>query len=277
VRTLVLGAGGRLGRRLATAHGVTGLGRHECDIAAPAQLVRVLDHHRPDVVINAGAYTDVDGAERDTATAWLVNGRAPGMLAWACRDRGIRCVHISTDYVLAPILVSADEAHACEPRGTYAASKRAGEVAALEAGALVVRVQWLYARGDGGFVDRALRDLRAGKRVRASMDQVGVPTPVGAVVGPILDLAAAAPAGVWHVAPHGFATPEQWVRAACSAVEVDARRLDACTAAELAPRAAPRPHWSVMDATRAERFLGRPMPHWVDALQAELIPGSRKK
>nr|HPJ71737.1 sugar nucleotide-binding protein [bacterium] len=100
---LVVGAGGMLGgmllKVLARSRKTAGVDIGECDITSPEAVARNLDIYRPAWVVNAAAYTDVDGCEADPELAARVNGTAPGILALACRERGVGLVHISTDFV----------------------------------------------------------------------------------------------------------------------------------------------------------------------------------
>ncbi|MBB0991390.1 sugar nucleotide-binding protein, partial [Dietzia sp. SLG510A3-30A2] len=102
---LATGGRGQLGHyldrqsRRQLGGGAVAVGRDELDLTDPASIASALDRHAPEVVINAAAYTDVDGAEDDEVTAHAVNADGVESLAVACRDRGIRLVHISTDYV----------------------------------------------------------------------------------------------------------------------------------------------------------------------------------
>jgi dTDP-4-dehydrorhamnose reductase len=163
-RVLVTGAGGQLGRALlATApapFAVTGLGRSDCNICEPSAIDRVLDELQPVLLINAAAYTAVDRAEEESDAAFAANALAPGLLAKACAARGIRLLHVSTDFVFdgrhsSPYATDART----NPLGVYGQSKLAGEKAVADSGALhlILRTGWVYSHSGQNFLLTMLR------------------------------------------------------------------------------------------------------------------------
>ena len=270
MRLLVTGAGGLVGSAVAAAApGAVALPRAALDITDIGAIERALDDHAPTALLNAAARADVDGADRDPAGAFAVNAEAVGHLAAACARRGVALVHLSTDYVLhgaGPLT----EAAPPDPRSTYARSKRAGEEAALAHGHTVVRIQWVYAPGGRGFFTAALRRLAAGQPVRLVTDQVGVPSPAAWVARQLLRCAGQPRPGLFHLAPDGEATAEEWVQAA-------ARHLGLPTdSASPARRAdfpgAYRPARSVLDNGRFRATWGLPPCPW-EALLVEALGG----
>lgn len=277
--TLVLGAGGRLGSALANLPGCIGVPRVQCNITDPDDVALALDMHKPRHAINAAGYTDVDAAEVSDR-CWAVNGRAVYDLVKACRMRGVALTHISSDYVLRPrgrAFIEGDDVVAPDYEGPdigsftsrYARSKAAGELAALQDGARVIRLQWLFSRDHRGFPFNAIAHILAGETADAVFDGFGIPTAVNAIAKPLLRLAREAPPGVYHLAPRGEpASPAEWLRAACEVQGIVPRIREV-------PRTSRRNHhlrpaWSVLDPSRAERFLGITMPDWRDALREEL-------
>ena len=256
-RTVVGGALVRTGE-------VTGLTRLELDITDTDAVHAALDAHGPSSLINAAAQAGVDRSDAEPEWTQAVNATAPGVLARACQDRGIRLVHLSTDYVLdAPEVDRLTEDLAPNPRSTYAQSKLVGERAALDCGALVVRLQWVYQPRQPGFFTRAIESMAAGNKVRLVTDQVGCPTPAE-VVGPALIKAARSDiSGLYHLACHGEATAYDWIaRGAMQAgVALKAERItrDALTGAH-------RPARSCLDPSRFETSFEVRMPHWEAAL-----------
>ena len=270
---LVTGAGGLLGGALAALPGALGLRRSQLDITDVDALDAVLDEHRPTAVINAAAFARVDAAEQAPAEAHAVNAAAPAALAQACRRRGIRLVHISTDYVLRgpPLpghLLTEDAAP--EPVGVYAQSKAAGEAAVRAAGGVVLRVQWLYSPVGTSFFARALAGLRAGATLRLVPDQIGCPTPAALLAAWIGRVAAGGPTGLFHLAPTGEASPVEWLHAAADQLGLPLRW-------EPLPRAAigpvPRPARSCLDGARARAAFGLPAVPWEEALRGALQAG----
>lgn len=229
MRLLLLGRSGQLGGALAPALGSLGelaaLDRAELDLTEPAAIADVVARHRPDVIVNAAAYTAVDRAEAEPDLAMTVNGRAPGALAEAAREAGAALIHFSTDYVFDGMLDRPyREDDATNPINAYGRSKLAGERAILGSGAaaLVLRTSWLYGAGGANFLETMLRLGRAREDVAVVDDQRGAPTTVQAVadaVATILRHAAGDPVrhlrdrgGLCHLACrgeaswHGFAT-----------------------------------------------------------------------
>lgn len=267
---LVTGAGGLLGGALAALPGAVGLRRAQLDITDGGALNAALDQHRPAAVVNAAAFARVDAAEQAPAEAQAVNAAAPAALALACQRRGIRCVHISTDYVLRGPAVPGhqlDERAPLDPVGVYARTKAAGEAAVLAAGGVVLRVQWLYATQGTSFFARALARLRAGELLRLVPDQVGCPTPAALLAGWIGRVAEGGPTGLFHLATTGEVSPVGWLGAAAAALELPLRW-------EPLPRAAigpvPRPARSCLDGGLARATFGLPAVAWDDALRAAL-------
>lgn len=263
-RVLVLGAGGLVGGALVRTGRVVGLDHAALDICDAEAVARALELHAPAAVINAAAQARVDLAEQEPERAWAVNAEAPGQLARLCAARGVRLVHLSTDYVLdeeGPGRL--DEATPPRPRSTYARGKLAGEQAALEAGAVAVRVQWVYDPIHPGFFSRALAALDEGRPLRLVTDQRGSPTPAELLAPALLRAAEPGPAGLFHLATAGEATPWSWIAAA-------ARLLDLPFGAEPVTRAelggAWRPACSLLDSGRFARAFGLALPDWEEAL-----------
>lgn len=191
------------------------MSRTQLDITDTEKLRAVLDEQRPTAVINAAAQANVNRAEQHLQQAMTINGHAVESMASLCAERGIRLVHISTDYVLDyPEKNELTEDLPTNPRSSYAHSKVYGERAALRAGAVVVRVQWVYQPGDKGFFNVALNALAAGKPLSLVTDQVGRPTPAERVAEGLLLAAEGGPVGLFHLACQGQATAVEWIAAA---------------------------------------------------------------
>jgi dTDP-4-dehydrorhamnose reductase len=235
------------------------------------------------VCINAAAYTAVDAAETDEATARVVNGAAPGWLAeeLAAAEVPARLVHVSTDYVFAgdataPYRVDAPVA----PRTAYGRTKAAGEAAitrvraAAGGDAVVVRTAWVYARHGANFVRTMARLAATGQPVDVVDDQTGSPTWAADLAAGLL-AAGAHPAPlppVLHYAGTGAVTWHGFARAVFTALGHDPDRVRPTTTAAF-PRPAPRPAYSVLD-TSAWTAAGLPAPRpWQDALTDALAGG----
>lgn len=180
---LLTGRNGQLGwelqRTLLPVGRVVAVGHAELDLADAAAAGRTLDAVRPDIIVNAAAYTAVDKAESEPDLAHAVNAAAPALLAqWAARN-GALLIHYSTDYVFdgaksAPYV----ETDPTNPLGAYGRSKRAGEEAVLNSGGdhLIFRTSWVYAARGANFLRTILRLAAEREELRVVNDQIGAPT-----------------------------------------------------------------------------------------------------
>ena len=271
---LLTGGGGQLGTAIAfrapAAAGMVVRTRAELDISAPAAVAREFAATRPELVINAAAYTQVDAAEAAAEEAERVNATGPALLAAACRAAGARLLHISTDYVFdGSRPVAWTPADAPRPLSVYGQSKRRGELAVLaELGerACIVRSSWLYAARGRNFLTRILALASERPRLTVVADQIGAPTAVASLAAVLWELAARPVGGVHHWCDSGVAS---WYDFAVAAAE---EALAAGLLARLPqivpigsedyPTAARRPCFSVLDKRATEALLGRQAPHW---------------
>ncbi|MET3862135.1 dTDP-4-dehydrorhamnose reductase [Dietzia sp. 2505] len=291
-RILVTGGGGQLGRALSRVADAPA--RTELDLTAPDSIAATLDRYAPEVVINAAAYTDVDGAEADEAGARAVNTDGVRDLAVACRDRGIRLLHISTDYVFSGAIPEGSDpatarglepTDATEPVTVYGRTKLAGERAALEVypETTVVRTAWLYTGPwrvldeipGSDFVATMIRLESQRDTIEVVDDQWGSPTSVGSLSEQLLCLLSAEKGGTvdrrgqtHHATGGGRATWFELARTVFRQLGADPERVRPCTSEQF-PRPAPRPEFSVL-ADRTWRELGlSPTRDW----RRDLVPG----
>jgi dTDP-4-dehydrorhamnose reductase len=259
MKVLVTGGGGQLGRSVAArAKDVIAPDVEDLDICAPIDLPDC------DLVINAAAYTAVDKAESERDRAFAVNRDGAANLARACRERGIRLLHVSTDYVFDGTATRPyREDDPIAPLGAYGESKAAGERVVLELGGTVVRTSWLFAEGGPSFVHTMLRLAREKPVLRVVADQYGCPTYGGDLAEALLAIAEA-PTGVYHYCNegatswHAFATAI--VDEARARTSVACERVEAITTADF-PTPARRPAYSVLDTSRV-RAVGIMPPSW---------------
>lgn len=180
---LLTGKNGQVGwelqRTLQPVGKVTACDHAGLDLADAAAVCRKLDEVRPDVIVNAAAYTAVDKAESEPEQANAVNAAAPALLAQEAAKRGALLIHYSTDYVYdgakAAPYVETDATH---PLGAYGRSKLAGEVGIQLSGCdyLIFRTSWVYAARGANFLRTILRLAAEREELRIVMDQVGAPT-----------------------------------------------------------------------------------------------------
>ncbi len=283
MKALITGAGGQVADalvRLRPADMETlALGHAALDIGDAAAVEATVANQRPQLIINAAAYTAVDKAESETGLALRVNGEAPGHLAAAARRHGARFLHISTDFVFdgqSKIPYRPDAPTA--PLGAYGASKLEGERRALEASggtALVLRTAWVYAARGHNFVRTMLRLMGERDTLKVVRDQLGSPTWASSVAE-ALWAAARVPGfqGIHHWTDAGtaswydFAVAIREEGAALGLVTRPVEVLPISTAEY--PTPARRPAYSVLDRSSTEAALHIQPALWRDNLKKML-------
>jgi dTDP-4-dehydrorhamnose reductase len=249
VRILLTGAGGQLGTDLVAVlagHDLTALNHADLDVGDMAAVDLAIESVRPDIVINAAAWTAVDACESDPARAYRDNAFAVRLLADGCRRTGAHLATISTDYVFDGTKVEAyHEWDIPNPRSVYGASKLAGEA---EAGpdATIVRTSWVCGEHGPNMVKTILGLL--GERPTLSFvdDQVGHPTFTADLAPVVAELALGRRSGVYHVTNQGAVSWYGFARAVAEAAGADPDRVEPIKSAAM-PRPAPRPANSRLD------------------------------
>jgi dTDP-4-dehydrorhamnose reductase len=292
MRVLLLGAGGQLGRELARtlapATDLVALDRRGADLADPAALTAAIERVRPQVIVNAGAYTAVDRAEGDALAAEAVNARAPGLLGALAQRHGAVVVHYSSDYVFDGTATGFyDEQDPTAPLSVYGRTKRDGERALAASGAdhVTLRTSWVVGRDGANFARTMLKLARERDQLRVVADQHGVPTPTPLLArvtaGLVARLAAGGrdgfPFGLYHLVPGGETTWCDYARhvltaaaAAGIALRVPAAAVEPILASQY-PTPARRPANSRLATLRIRAAFGLALPMWQDAL-AEVLP-----
>lgn len=189
---LVFGKTGQVARELLQIGGVVSLGREAADLSNPGLCADAIRAHAPRAVINAAAYTAVDRAEEEEALAETINAAAPGAMARACAAMGIPLVHISTDYVFAGTGNSPWKTDdATDPQNAYGRTKLAGEEAIRGSGAdhAILRTSWVFSAHGENFVKTMLRLSETREGLSVVADQIGGPTPAGAIAASCLAIA----------------------------------------------------------------------------------------
>jgi dTDP-4-dehydrorhamnose reductase len=247
-------------------HDVVALARRDLDISDPAAVSAAVADAAPAAVINCAAWTDVDGAEADEATATLVNGDGAGHVAAAAPY----VVHVSSDYVFDGIASEPYvEGDPTGPRTAYGRSKLAGEHAVAAAGEhAIVRSAWLFGVHGKNFVATMLRLAEDRHEVSVVADQIGCPTFTGHLAPALVEVAEQRLTGVLHVAGGGACSWQELAQAAFDESGADCV-AQPVTTAEF-PRPAPRPAWSVLASTRPEAPA---LPPWREGLVAYLRSG----
>jgi len=250
-------------------------GRAQLDVTRQDHVAAAFSEVMPDAVIHCAAYTAVDQAESDEDRAFRINESGTRRVAAAAAARGAHLVAVSTDFVFDG---SSRRPYRPEdrtgPLSVYGASKRAGEVAALQEApdATLVRTSALFGPGGRDFVDVILERARQALPLRVVSDQITQPTYAPSLAEALVDLALRRAAGVWHASDRG---PVSWYDFAVAILERVAleAEVEPVTTREWAAPAA-RPLYSVLDVSGTERRLGRALPGWRETLPYHL--GSEK-
>lgn len=271
MRVLITGARGQLGSDLAgLLPEAVAFGREELRVEDEAAVAAAFASARPELVFNCAAYNAVDRAESEPGLAGAANEEGPGLLARACARAGARLVHFSTNYVFdgqadRPY-VESDPPH---PLGTYARSKRGGEVRVLEAlpGALVLRAGALFGlRGSaakgGSFPARILARARAGEALRVVDDQWVNPTYTPDLAEAALRLAGSGAEGIVHLAPAGCCTWREFALEVLRLAGLEGVDVAAAASGDF-PSAAERPRQGCLASTRVP-----PLRPWREGLRA---------
>jgi len=271
-RVLVTGAAGMLGTELVPlfrcSFDVIPADVAEFDMRDAAATDAFVAAAAPDVIVNCAAYTDVDGAESDPATAFDVNANGAGNLATAGQKVGARLVQLSTDYVFDGTgdtpYAETDEP---SPLGVYGRSKLAGERRVAEASkeALIVRTAWLYGHAGPNFIEKMLSLASSGQALRVVDDQVGAPTNVRDLAGAILELIAVEATGVVNATNRGRCTWFEFARRILDEAGLKDVAIEPVTSEEF-PRPAPRPAYSVLSLARLVSLTGKEPRSWQDAV-----------
>ena len=279
---LLIGATGQVGHalrgplsRLGT---VAAPGRDALDLTAPDTIRHAVRGARPDVIVNAAAYTDVDRAEEEPERAAAVNARAPGILAEAAAEAGARLVHYSTDYVFDGTSDTPyTEADVPNPINVYGRTKREGEVAIREsaARALILRTSWVYSDRRSNFLLSMLRLADEHERLTVVDDQIGTPTSaawIAEATAAILRCLREEPApasadGLYHLAASGQTSWYGFARAIFAQFGRDDVTVEPIPSEEY-PTVAPRPAYTVLDSGTARRTFDLTIPTWSEQLAA---------
>ena len=269
---LVVGSKGMLGQELMGLFGsaARGVDVEEIDITDLESVQRVLLTLKPRVVVNAAAYTDVDGCETQTELALQVNGEGVAHLAMISKEIGAKLVQVSTDYVFDGGKGSPyQEDDAPAPISIYGESKLAGEMnARFNPDHLIVRTQWLYGHGGKNFVETMLK--LSGERSELSVvdDQIGSPTWTHDLALAIKALLDKGCSGTYHAANAGFVSWNGFAKEIfrLAGVEVEVTPM---STAQLG-RPAPRPLYSTLDCGKLEQDTGFVPEPWQQALQRYL-------
>ncbi len=230
-----------------------------------------IEQHKPDVIINLAALTDVDGCEDRCELAEKINGFGAGVVADLCRKHNVRFIHLSTDYVFDGTKnLPYKETDAPNPVSVYGATKLMGERAVLEnnPSSLIIRAQWLYGTGGENFITKVVRIARQSGSLRVVNDQRGSPTYAKDLAEPIIALIEKEKTGIYHLANSGSCTWFDFAREIFTLLALDVA-ITPISSDEL-ERKAKRPSYSVFDMWKFQKDTGLKMRPWQEALREYL-------
>jgi len=273
VKILLFGHQGMLGSaifsQLGRKYEIIGLDKDEIDIVSAAQCKKAIDDHDPDIIINAAAYTNVDGCEANKADCYNVNAEALKNIADAGRKKNIHIIHFSTDYVFdgqghEPY----KEDHPCNPINVYGASKLAGEryLQDLSKNYLLIRTAWLYGINGSSFVRTIMEKTRVTNKLEVVDDQIGSPTYTKDLTLAVDLLIECKARGIFHITNRGSCSWYQFAmkilqETGITGVEVTPIKSDKLI------RPAERPAYSVLSVRKFMSVTGKTMQPWQLALQ----------
>ncbi len=286
MKIILFGKNGQLGRELqpvlAPFGEVVAVDYQEIDLQDDAAVEAFIRLHKPQVIVNASAYTAVDRAEQEQELAFQINSRAPELMAQLACELNAAFIHVSTDYVFDGTLgrpyVETDTPN---PLNIYGKSKLAGEQAIQKIGGayLILRTSWVYSMGADSFVTKILGWARKNPELRVVDDQVGNPTwsrALAEMIGCLLAKAGDTPfaffeknAGVYHLAGRGYVSRFDLAKEIIALASVrEPSLVSSIQPAHTAdfPSPAQRPLFSALDCAHFEAAFDLRLPEWQDAL-----------
>lgn len=276
-RVLVTGANGQLGsemRKLGTVspneYIFTDVA--ELDITNREAVMTFVVENNINIIVNCAAYTNVDKAEDDEATAELINATAVRNLAEAVKAVDGTLFHVSTDYVFgAEGNTPRMEDMPTNPLGVYGVTKLHGEQAIAEVGAkaLIFRTAWLYSEFGNNFLKTMLRLTAEKESLNIVFDQVGTPTYAGDLAMTIFSIIEgdyfAGNEGVYHFSNEGVCSWYDFAQEIATVMRHDKCRINPCHSSEF-PSKVTRPPYSVLDKTKIKKTFGVDIPHWRESM-----------
>ena len=275
-RILVTGANGQLGsemRRLGeiSPNEYIFTDVAELDITDKDAVIAFTQQNNISVIVNCAAYTNVDKAEDDEATAELINATAVRNLAEAAKSVDATLFHVSTDYVFGSEgNTPRTEDMPLNPLGAYGRTKLHGEQAIAEVGAkaIIIRTAWLYSEYGNNFLKTMLRLTKEKETLNVVFDQVGTPTYAGDLAMPIFSIIEGdyynGNEGVYHFSNEGVCSWYDFAQEISTAMGHKCQ-ISPCHSNEF-PSKVTRPPYSVLDKTKIKRTFGVDIPHWRESM-----------
>jgi dTDP-4-dehydrorhamnose reductase len=281
---LIIGKIGQVGwelrRTLASLGRVVSVDFPDIDLTDGKSIVQWVHETRPQVIVNAAAYTAVDKAESESEKCNLINGVAPGILAEEARKLSALLVHYSTDYIFDGTKTTPyTETDSPNPLGAYGRSKLAGDQAVeqVDGNHLIFRLCWVYGARGQNFMLTMMRLAREREKLRVVRDQFGCPTwsrMIAETTALALKQAVADPEpdafkGVYHLAASGQTNWHAFAEAIVKQMPAEGKKcqqIEAITTAEY-PLPAKRPSYSILSCEKLQRTFGLRLPDWEESLK----------
>ena len=277
MRILVTGANGQLGSEMRKLGSVSPneyifTDVQELDITNKEAVMSFVEQNGVNIIVNCAAYTNVDRAEDDEATAELINATAVGNLAEAAKAVDGTLFHVSTDYVFgADGNTPRSEDMPTNPLGVYGRTKLSGEQAIAEVGAkaIIIRTAWLYSEFGNNFLKTMLRLTAEKESLNVVFDQVGTPTYAGDLALVIFSIIEgnlyAGNEGIYHFSNEGVCSWYDFANEIAIAAGNINCNIQPCHSSEF-PSKVTRPPYSVLDKTKIKQTFGVDIPHWRDSM-----------
>ncbi|WP_213712490.1 dTDP-4-dehydrorhamnose reductase [Cedecea lapagei] len=262
MRVLLTGANGQLGQSLRqyipTDWVVLPADKLFLDITNQSNVNRVISSFKPDVIINAAAFTSVDEAEVSIDLAEQVNFFGAKYIAEAAKNNGIKLIHVSTDYVFDGKSVNPyTEQDITEPLNVYGKSKRHGEIAVLEnhAEAIIIRTSWVYSEYGKNFLKTIFKLIENDKDIKVVSDQIGAPTYAPDIAKLIVDIIRddKLQPGLYHFSGDQVMSWYDFAHKIAESVTVSNSKVEGISSSEYTS-AAKRPSYSVLNCDKLEKF-----------------------
>ena len=276
-RILVTGANGQLGSEMRKLGAVSPneyifTDVQELDITNKEAVMSFVERNGVNIIVNCAAYTNVDKAEDEEATAELINATAVGNLAEAAKAVDGTLFHVSTDYVFgADGNTPRSEDMPTNPLGVYGKTKLNGEQAIAEVGAkaIIIRTAWLYSEFGNNFLKTMLRLTAEKESLNVVFDQVGTPTYAGDLALVIFSIIEgnlyAGNEGIYHFSNEGVCSWYDFANEIAIAAGNINCNIQPCHSSEF-PSKVTRPPYSVLDKTKIKQTFGVDIPHWRDSM-----------
>lgn len=276
-RILITGANGQLGNEMRRLGAVSPneylfTDVAELDITDKGAVIEYVKENDVDIIVNCAAYTNVDKAEEDEATAELINATAVRNLAEAMKSVDGTLFHVSTDYVFgADGNTPRAEDMPLNPLGAYGRTKLHGEQAIAEVGckSIIIRTAWLYSEFGNNFLKTMLRLTAEKESLNVVFDQVGTPTYAGDLALAIFSIIEGdiykGNEGIYHFSNEGVCSWYDFAQEIASAMRHDKCKINPCHSNEF-PSKVTRPPFSVLDKTKIKTTFGIEIPHWRDSM-----------